>query len=213
MMKRAETSKKKTRIQAVNQQKILDAALTMFSQFGYRGTTLDQIAAQSDLSKPNVLYYFRGKQDIYIHLIQQTLDQWLMPLEGLDPRGDPVEEILTYTVAKLEMSKQNPEASRLFANEMLHGAPMVEEVLKGCLKSLVDRKSAVIQNWIDDGKIAKIDPYHLIFMIWATTQHYADFDIQIKAILGTSYSPEKCFEDAQNTIRQILTNGLEVNQL
>ncbi len=211
MMKRAETSKKKTRIQAINQQRILDAALAIFSQFGFRGATLDQIAQHADLSKPNVLYYFRGKQDIYVTLMQQTLDQWLQPLVELDPTGDPVDEILKYALTKLEISRQNPQASRLFANEILHGAPMVKSVLEGDLKSLVDEKTSIIQRWIDEGKIIAVDPYHLIFMIWAITQHYADFDIQVTAVLGNSHSKDKCFDDAQSTITSILVNGLKTN--
>ncbi len=210
-MKNVKPTKKKTRIQALNQQKILDAALTVFSQFGYRGATLDQIAHHAELSKPNVLYYFSGKQDIYVNLMQQTLDQWLQPLVELDGNGDPIDEILKYALTKLEMSQQNPQASRLFANEILHGAPMVKQVLEGDLKTLVDEKTSLIQRWIDDSKIATIDPYHLIFMIWAITQHYADFDIQISAVLGSSYDKDKCFQDAQTTIRSILVNGLKAN--
>lgn len=211
MMKRAETTKKITRIQKRNRQKILDAALTVFSQYGLRGTTLDQIAAHAELSKPNVLYYFRGKQDIYTTLMQQTLDQWLQPLVELDAKGNPVEEILKYTDAKLEMSKQHPEASRLFANEILHGAPMIRDVLEGELKTLLDKKTSVIQSWSDAGRIAAVDPYHLIFMIWALTQHYADFDIQIRSVLGKAYDKDKCFTDARATIKTILVNGLKVD--
>jgi len=211
MMIRGDTTKKKTRIQTLNRQKILDAALTVFSQFGLRGSTLDQISDHAQLSKPNVLYYFRGKQDIYVHLMQQTLDQWLQPLVELDRHGNPIDEILKYTVTKLEMSRQNPQASRLFANEILHGAPMLGRVLESDLKTLVDEKAEVIQHWIDEGEIAAIDPYHLIFMIWAITQHYADFDIQIRAVLGTSYDKEKCFADAQSTITSILENGLKAD--
>ena len=210
-MKHVKSPRKKTRIQALNQQKILDAALIVFSQFGYRGATLDQIAHHADLSKPNVLYYFGGKQDIYINLMQQTLDQWLQPLVELDGDSDPIDEILKYALTKLEMSQQNPQASRLFANEILHGAPMVKQVLEGDLKNLVDEKTSLIQHWIDDGKLAAVDPYHLIFMIWAITQHYADFDIQISAVLGATYNKEKCFRDAQTTIRSILVNGLKAN--
>ncbi len=210
MMKRAAASKKKTRIQAKNEQKILDAALAVFSQFGFRGSTIDQIADHAQLSKPNVLYYFRGKQDIYVRLLQQTLDHWLAPLSELDPDGDPVDQIVKYTMIKLEMSRKNPEASRLFANEMLQGAAMIGDVLKGDLKALVDEKASVIKLWADRGEIAKVDPYHLIFMIWATTQHYADFDTQIRSVLGATYNKDRCFLDAQSTITSILVNGLKV---
>ena len=55
----------KTRIQSENQDLILKAALDVFSTYGFRGATIDQIAVKCGLSKPNLLYYFRRKDDIY----------------------------------------------------------------------------------------------------------------------------------------------------
>jgi TetR/AcrR family transcriptional regulator len=173
-----------TRIQATNKEVILDAALQVFSTYGFRGSTVDQIAAKAGMSKPNLLYYFRRKQDIYVAVLERTLDDWLMPLRALDPSGDPVAEISRYISAKMEMAKAKPSASRLFANEILHGAPMIAPFLKGPLKALVDEKAAIIRRWSEEGKIAGVDPHLLIFAIWAVTQHYADFDVQIRAILG-----------------------------
>jgi TetR/AcrR family transcriptional regulator len=173
-----------TRIQATNKETILDAALEVFSAYGLRGSTVDQIAAKASMSKPNLLYYFRRKQDIYVAVLERTLDDWLVPLRALDPTGDPVSEISRYISAKMEMAKEKPAASRLFANEILHGAPMIGSFLKGPLKALVDEKAATIHRWSQDGKIAAVEPYALIFAIWAVTQHYADFDVQIRAILG-----------------------------
>jgi TetR/AcrR family transcriptional regulator len=173
-----------TRIQATNKEVILDAALEVFSAYGFRGSTVDQIAAKAGMSKPNLLYYFRRKQDIYIAVLEHTLDDWLVPLRALDPDGDPVAEISRYIAAKMTMAKEKPSASRLFANEILHGAPMIAPFLKGPLKALVDEKAAIIRRWSDAGTIAAVDPYALIFAIWAVTQHYADFDVQIRAILG-----------------------------
>jgi TetR/AcrR family transcriptional regulator len=174
----------KTRIQSENEALILDAALEVFSAFGFRGSTVDQIAARSGLSKPNLLYYFRSKDEIYKAVLERTLALWLTPLQALDPAKDPVEELTRYISAKLDMSFANPQASRLFANEILHGAPKIEAFLKGPLKALVDRKAEVINGWVKDGKLAPIDPYHLIFAIWAVTQHYADFAVQVEAVIG-----------------------------
>ena len=175
---------RKTRIQSQNEELILAAALEVFSAYGFRGSTVDQIASRCGLSKPNLLYYFRRKQDIYIAVLEHTLSDWLEPLRALDPAGDPIAELSGYIRAKLRLSRHNPKASRLFANEILHGAPAIGKFLKGPLKDLVDDKAAVIQGWIDRGLLNPVDPYHLIFAIWATTQHYADFDVQVHAILG-----------------------------
>lgn len=172
-----------SRIQRRNRARIIDAALEVFSQHGYRGATLDQIAAEAGLSKPNILYYFSGKEEIHVTLLNQLMDRWLAPLRRLDPEGDPLEEILIYVRRKLEMSRKYPRESRLFANEILQGAPRIAPHLEEDLKPLVDGASGTIQTWIDAGRIAPVDPRHLIFSIWATTQHYADFEAQVGALM------------------------------
>ena len=183
-MNDAQPLKKTSRIQQRNRKLILEAALEVFSKHGFRGATLDQIATQAGLSKPNILYYFDGKEDIHVTLLNQLMDTWLDPLRQIDAAGDPLEEILRYVQRKLEMSHEYPRESRLFANEILQGAPRIGRHLEAELKPLVDEKSAVIQRWIDAGELAQVDPRHLIFSIWATTQHYADFDAQIRVLVA-----------------------------
>ena len=177
-------NKPATRIQEKNRKTILDAGLDVFSQYGFRGTTLDQIADRAGLSKPNLLYYFAGKEAVHTALLEGLLHTWLDPLRALNPGGDPVAEIQGYVARKLALSRDYPRESRLFANEILQGAPRIEHALTGELKTLVDEKAAVIAAWARAGRIAPVDPYHLIFSIWALTQHYADFDVQVRAVLG-----------------------------
>ena len=178
-----------TRIQRRNREAILDAALEVFSAQGFRGATLDQIAERAGLSKPNMLYYFASKEAIHEALLAGLLDTWLDPLRALDPKGEPVAEIMAYVHRKLEMSRLYPRESRLFANEMLQGAPRIMDALIGDLKALVDEKAAVLQDWARQGHIADLPPHHLIFSIWALTQHYADFDVQVRAVLGEGHDP------------------------
>ena len=116
-------------------------------------------------------------------LLSDLLDSWLDPLRALDAKGDPVEEILDYVLRKLDMARDMPRESRLFANEIVQGAPHVLDMITGPLRALVDEKAKLIQGWVNQGKIAGVEPYHLIFSIWATTQHYADFDVQVRGIL------------------------------
>lgn len=176
--------KKQTRIQRRNRMRILDAALDVFSRDGYSGATLDQIAEAAGLSKPNILYYFAGKEDIHVTLLSQLMETWLDPLIEMDPDGDPLTELLSYVQRKVEMSRDLPRESRLFANEILRGAPRMGPHLEQDLKPLFDEKCALIQRWVEAGKLAPVDPAHLIFSIWATTQHYADFEAQVTTLLG-----------------------------
>ena len=205
---RARQTRKRTRIQEVNEERILDAGLEVFSTYGYRGATIDQIAALAKMTKPNLLYYFRRKEDVYLAVLNRTHEMWLQPLEHLDADGDPAREITAYIDRKLELSREHPKASRLFAMEIMQGAPILKTVLEGRLRRLVDEKAAVIRRWIAEGRLAPVDPYHLIFMIWATTQHYADFEVQIRAVIGDRASRPDHFDTAKATLERVFLAGV-----
>jgi len=197
-----------TRIQREKQDIILEAALDIFSVHGFRGATIDQIAEAAGMSKPNLLYYFPRKEEIHKRLIAEMLQIWLAPLKEFSADGDPVPEIRSYIRRKLEMSRDFPRQSRLFANEVLQGAPRIIEMLAVDLKALVDEKARILETWMDQGKLIRTDPYHLIFSIWATTQHYADFDVQVRAVLGPDRGGEGRFEDAARFLEQLFVEGL-----
>jgi TetR/AcrR family transcriptional regulator len=199
-----------TRIQGINRRLILDAALDVFSAYGFRGSTVDQIAEKAGMSKPNLLYYFPRKQNIYVTVLEETLTEWLGPFESINPEGDPLDELRHYITQKLELSAKRPEASRLFANEILHGAPAITDFLKGHLKELVDEKARVIHRWIEEKRIAPIDPYHLIFTIWAVTQHYSDFSVQVAAVLGKRTEAPDFYEQTARSIAAIILDGVRV---
>ena len=199
---------RRTRIQMEKREQILEAALDIFSTHGFRGSTVDLIAEAAGMSKPNLLYYFKSKEDIHQTLISKLLDMWLEPLRELDDIRDPLVEIREYIRRKLEMARDYPRESRLFANEMLQGAPRVMDMLEGDLKSLVDEKAEIIKAWIHSGRLVCTDPYHLIFSIWATTQHYADFDVQVHAVLGNRYD-ERRFEAAAHFLESLYLDGLK----
>ncbi len=205
---RASLTRRRTRIQRENEEKILAAALDVFSTYGFRGATLDQIAEGAGMSKPNLLYYYRRKEDIHAALLAELLHDWLEPLRALSEDGDPLREIRAYLRRKLDMARERPRESRLFANEIMQGAPRIMDHIKGELKMLVDEKSAVIRGWIEAGKIRPIDPRHLIFAIWATTQHYSDFDVQVRAMLDLDPEEDGHFDDAARFLETLFMRGL-----
>lgn len=207
---RASSTRKRTRIQKEKQEQILDAALEVFSKHGFRGATLDQIADQAKLSKPNLLYYFANKEAMHRQLLDRLLDNWLVPLREMNEDGDPLIEIKSYIRRKLELARDYPRESRLFANEILQGAPRIQPELAE-LKELVDDKVEIMRGWMKDGRLAKCDPYHLIFSIWSTTQHYADFDAQVQVVLGGVGKGDGRFEDAARFLDRLFVDGLKPN--
>lgn len=202
------TSPRKTRAGEANAQRILDAALEVFAAYGFQGARIDQIATAAGLSKPNLLYYFRTKEDLYTAVLRRTLDMWLEPLRELDSLADPRAALSAYITRKLDYSRSHPTASRLFAMEMLQGAPHLGSALVGNLSYLVEVKSRIIEGWIREGRLRPVDPKHFIFAIWATTQHYADFSTQIRALTGKGLEEDDFYESTRAMLSSILLDGV-----
>ncbi len=200
--------KPKSRIQQANERKIIDAAIKQFSRHGFRGTTIDQIAHRAKLSKPNLLYYFKTKEALYAQSLNYVLDIWLSPLETLNPDDDPETALSNYIEKKMELSRKHPDASRMFAMEIIEGAKTVRSVLDTRLAALTKSKRRVLAKWSREGKLARIDGAHLLFAIWAVTQHYADFEAQVLSQTGKTLRDRQFFEEATDTIKRIIFHGV-----
>ncbi len=197
-----------SRIQREKRSKIQKAALEVFADYGLRSATLDKIATACGLTKPNILYYYSSKDQIYFEVLNGLLDEWVAPLHEISKEGEPLDELLGYMKAKLRMSKQKPKESKLFANEILHGAPLMQNILATSLRQTLDEKVAVIDHWVSEGKLADVNGHHLFFSIWAMTQHYADFDVQVKAILDKS--EDELFQEAEEYLTNLLMRMLSI---
>jgi TetR/AcrR family transcriptional regulator len=189
-------------------ERVLDAALSIFASYGLRGSRLDQIAEAAGLSKTNLLYYARSKDELYRAVLERTLSIWLEPLKALDASSDPQAAITAYIERKLEYSRDFPEASRLFAQEIMSGAEALQGLLATDLRSLVEAKAAIMRRWMSEGRMTRIDPVQFIFLIWATTQHYADFSAQVKSVVGRDLADPAFFNEARTALVERLTAGL-----
>jgi len=194
-------------IRQANEARILGAGERVFARAGFNGATMAAIADEAGLPKANLHYYFGSKLDLYRAVLARTLHDWLVPLDGLVPEADPREALERYIRAKMAMSAQRPDASRVFANELLHGAAVVGELMRTELRSIVRRKAAVIDGWIAAQRMAPVDSIHLFFTIWATTQTYADFDAQVRAVLGRDELTPRDHERATEHVVGLILRG------
>ena len=176
---------------------ILAAAERVFAEAGFEGASMSGLAAAAGLPKANLHYYFGTKEALYTALLDSILTLWLSATDSIRPENDPAEALTAYIRAKMHWSRTRPYASKVFANEVLHGAPYLGSYLAGELRALVQEKSRVLEGWIAEGRMEPVDPPHLFFAIWAMTQTYADFEAQIRAVLDR---PELTAQDhAQGT--------------
>lgn len=201
---------KRTQAVAAKKEAILGAALKTFSLYGMHGTRIEQVADLAGVSKTNLLYYYPSKEALYVAVMRNILDIWLTPLRAFREDFAPLVAIREYIRLKLEVSRDYPDASRLFCLEMLQGAPLLMGELTGDLKALVAEKSAIITGWVEAGRLAAIDPHHLIFMIWAATQHYADFATQVEAVTGKTLQDADFFQETVDNVQRMIIEGIRL---
>jgi TetR/AcrR family transcriptional regulator len=204
---------KQGRVRKQNRAKIIRAAETVFAERGYSGATTSAIADKAGLPKANVHYYFGTKAALYREVIGNIVNLWLAALPDMSEDDDPAEVLTEYLRTKVMLSRDRPLASRIFANEIIHGAPVLKDYLATDLRQWVADKAKVLTAWERMGKMDAVDPSHLFFLVWAATQTYADFDVQIRAVLGRRRKlQDDDFETALETLTHVVLKGLGITR-
>jgi TetR/AcrR family transcriptional regulator len=206
----SKTNYKVGQIRLDNEAAIMAAAEREFAERGFAGASIARIAESAGVPRTNVHYYFQSKEDLYNKLLTDVVELWNQAFPQITPQDDPAEALTAYIHAKLTYSRTNPLASKIFANEILRGAPLLKNYLEDNYSVWLQGKVKVIRSWIKQGKMDPVDPLHLIFMIWSTTQHYADFDVQVKTALRKDEYSARDFEKITETVTHIILKGCGV---
>lgn len=189
---------------------ILKAAETVFAEAGFGGATMQLIADMAGLPKANLHYYFETKEALYRRVVERIFNIWLQAADVFDEAAGPAEGIGAYIDAKMEISRRHPNGSKVWASEVMHGAPVIQDYLETTLRAWTEGRAKVIRRWIAEGKMTDVDPHHLLYMLWATTQHYADFGHQIETLNGGNPLTDAQWEAAKASVKGIVLRGIGV---
>jgi len=191
---------------------ILDSAERIFAEHGFRGATTQMIADDAGIPKANLHYYFPTKESLYTQVVKNIFDIWLDAADSFDRESDPYRALSSYIDKKMEISRQYPYGSKVWANEVIHNAPIIQDYLETTLKEWSATREQVIQGWIESGLMDPVEPKYLLYMIWATTQHYADFVHQIETLNDGSPLGEADWANACRDVKKIILGGIGLSE-
>ena len=194
------------RIRQSSEAAIIRAAEVEFADHGFRGAAMGSIADRAKVPRSNVHYYFKNKRVLYRAVLLSIVRRWIHIFDQIKPEDDPTDSLRNYIHAKVMHAKTDPVSSRVFANEMLHGAPVLKDYLDGEHREWFEAKTAVIRNWVANGKMDPVEPTTLILMIWSSTQQYADCAVQVNSIYGHPPSDQE-FEKIADALCDIILKG------
>jgi TetR/AcrR family transcriptional regulator len=200
----------KAAIREENEKTILDAAEEVFAEYGFSGASTGRIAERAGIPKANLHYYFPTKEELYRRVIDNIFNVWLEAANSLDDSDDPGQALTRYIHAKMDLSRSRPLGSKVWANEIIQRAPIIQDYLEITLREWTNSRTGMIQRWIDEGKILPIEPRYLLYMIWATTQHYADFGHQIATLNDGRELSDEQWEEAKQTATEIILRGIGI---
>ncbi len=207
-MKAAKKARQKNQIREANEQRILKAAVDVFARYGYRGATTGRIAEEAGIPKANLHYYFPTKEILYRKVLDDIFRAWMDAADTFEVYEDPVEALTRYIETKMELSRKRPKESKIWATEIIRGAPVIQQELETTLASWLETRAARIDEWSDAGKIQPLNPRFLMYMIWAVTQHFADFEHQIKTLNRNKDLSEEQFAEAKRQTIRIILKGI-----
>ncbi len=190
---------------------ILDAAKKEFVTFGFKGASIKRIAERAHIPRANIHYYFANKDELYKVVLTDIVTTWNKNFDSFTDCDDPKVALSSYIRSKVKYSMEDPEGSRIFASEIIHGADALESYLSSDFTLWLEQKVKVIKTWIKNGLMDDINPYHLLFLIWGATQHYADFNVQVVAALNVEQLNEEHFESIVQSITHIVLKGCGIS--
>ena len=193
------------------EKRILEAAQKVFAEAGFGGATMQLIADMAGLPKANLHYYFPTKEALYRQVVENIFQIWLRAADVFDSADGPAEAIAAYIDAKMEISRRHPAGSKVWASEVMHGAPVIQDYLEHTLTEWTEGRTKVIERWIAEGRMNRVNPHHLLYMLWATTQHYADFNHQIETLNGGKPLSDAQWEEAKASVKQIILAGIGID--
>lgn len=196
--------RRKAHIRESNEAHLLACAEAVFAERGLDGASTAMIAERAGLPKANLHYYFPTKLALYRRVLDDLFEDWHRAAGTFEAGDDPVEAIGGYVRAKMDLSRRRPLGSKVWANEIIHGAEHMQDILSQRVKPWFDTRVKVIDGWIARGLLAPIDAHALMYLIWATTQHYADFDAQIRALSGKRAFAQKAFAETTEQVVQLV---------
>lgn len=196
--------RRKAHIRESNEAHLLACAEAVFAERGLDGASTAMIAERAGLPKANLHYYFPTKLALYRRVLEDLFEDWHRAAGSFEGGDDPVEAIGGYVRAKMALSRRRPLGSKVWANEIIHGAEHMQDILSERVKPWFDTRVQVIDSWIVRGLLAPIDAHALMYLIWATTQHYADFDAQIRALSGKRTFTQKAFDEKTEQVVQLV---------
>jgi len=139
--------------------KIIEIARNIFTHFGFKKTTMEEIALATRKGKSSIYYYFNSKEDIFKAVVEKEAEELKEELRiSISTIEDPIERLKVYISVRMRKLKKLTNFYAALKSDYLSHLEFIEDIRKSYDKDEVKVVAEIIQDGIERGKFTVDDP-------------------------------------------------------
>ena len=145
---------------------ILEAAAKSFSLYGYKATTMDQVAKLANVGKGTIYTFFKTKEELFDDIINSLITDIRFEVEGVLDDSASILANVNNVLARIHVFRESHQLTiKLIQEERDMGTQTVVEAMQRVEQSIIQYMKAIIQKAIDKGEIKACDPEVTAFVM------------------------------------------------
>ena len=139
--------------------RIVSVARKIFTRFGFRKTTMEDIAMASKKGKSSIYYYFKSKEDIFKAVVEKEAEELKNDLKiAISKVEDPIEKLRTFVLFRMHKLSTLTNFYAALKNDYLGNLEFIEKIRKEYDRNEINILRSILQTGIDEGKFSIEDP-------------------------------------------------------
>jgi AcrR family transcriptional regulator len=145
---------------------IIEAAAKSFSLYGYKATTMDQVAKLANVGKGTIYTFFKTKEELFDEIISTLIADMREAAESVMDEAATFQENVNRVLMKvLEFRESHQLTIKLIQEERDMGTQMVVEAMQRVEQSVITYMTGIIRKAIEEDEIKACDPEITAFVM------------------------------------------------
>lgn len=193
---------------AATRQKIMDAAVHLFSAWGYDATRVKDVALRAEVDGALVHRYFGDKEDLYHAVVVDAVKPVRVLGQRLLLRGLPVDLLLSAWVEIISTYfERRPDVLMLVTREAMGGGKRIRKVLVETLGPLYQQTVGAVEAGLKRSGHSRVDAQHLVVNTLGMIAIWHTHAPLIEAVVGMPVTPEKARLAQRDQIMEMVLHG------
>ena len=139
--------------QKIVQHKIIVVASTVFSKFGFKKATIEDIAHEAGMGKSSVYYYFKSKEDIFEAVVKKEADELSLQVAKrvINVNDNPKEKIRNYVLIRMRYLNEMVNFFETLKNDYLGNLAFTERIRKKYDKEEQQMLNKILEEGVNQG--------------------------------------------------------------